>query len=695
LKRHWWQIALFVALCSAAAIFISLRMTPLYEATATVEVDYQQPTGIIGQDAEKPLPANDSDEYLGTQVKLVESDDVLRPVAMKYDLLAVERQVKGVNPAADDRVKKAPIVLKRLKVSRQVSTQLLLITYRAPSAELAAAAANEIANSYVAKIYELRSRSLEATSHFMEGQIQELKAKMDASNQRLTDVETEMGVINPEERTSVLSARLLQLNTDYTNAQAERMQKEASEDAAKTNTLEAAQVSTQGEEIKKIREQLSAEREVFAAVRATYGPNHPEYRKSEQKVEELTRQLDEAKNNAARRIGTDYQESVQREHLLEKRMAETKAEYDRANTHLAGYEQIKREADDDRAMYGEMLRKVRESSINAAFQNRNIRVADYARPPARPFSPNVPMNLALTMFSSTLLAVGGVMAMDATDNTLRNGPQASRVLGVSVLGTLPAVRDPNARTPAQRATLLLGEERPARDRKDLMAYGEAIRKLRNAILFSRNSTGIHTVLITSAMQGEGKSVTAADLALSMAQLRRKTLLIDADLRQPVLHSRFNLETAAGLGNVLARTAGWQTAVMDVPDVPDLQILPAGNASILPADLIGPAFQDLLIDLKRHYDLVVVDAPPVLPFAEPVQIASSVDAVVLVAEAGRTTAAAVDAVMSSLEWAGAQVLGVVLNRVQRSDEGADYGRGYFNGRGDYGAHRAPAPPGAQG
>jgi len=695
LKRHWWQVALFVGLCSAAAVLISLRMTPLYEATATVEVDYQQPTGIIGQDAEKPLPTNDSDEYLGTQAKLVESDDVLRPVAMKYDLLAVERQIKGVNPAADQRVKKAPVVLKRLKVSRQVNTQLLLITYRAPSAALAASSANEIANSYVAKVYELRSRSLEASSHFMEGQIQELKAKMDASNQRLTDVEKEMGVINPEERTSVLSARLLQLNTDYTNAQADRMQKQAAGDAAKTNTLEAAQVSSQGEELKKIREQLSAEREVFAGLRATYGPNHPEYQKSQQKVEELTRQLEEAKNNAARRIGTDYQESLQRERLLDKRMAETKAEYDRANSHLAGYEQIKREADDDRTMYAEMLRKVRESSINAAFQNHNIRVADYARPPARPFSPNLPMNLALTMFSSTLLAVGGVMAMDAADNTMRNGPQASRILGVSVLGTLPAIKDPNARTPAQRATLLLGERRPARDLKDLIAYGEAIRKLRNAILFSRNSNGIHSVLITSAMQGEGKSVTAAGLALSMAQLQRKTLLIDADLRQPVLHSRFDLENAAGLGNVLARTAGWQTVVADVTGVAGLQILPAGNASMLPADLIGPAFQDLLADLKAHYDLVVVDAPPILPFAEPVQIASSVDAVVLVAEAGRTTAAAVDAVMSTLEWAGAQVLGVVLNRVHQSDEGAAYGRGYLNGRGYYGAHAAAAPPDRQG
>jgi capsular exopolysaccharide synthesis family protein len=501
---------------------------------------------------------------------------------------------------------------------------------------------------------------------------------MDSSNQRLAAFERDMGVINPEQRTSVLSARLLQLNTEFTAAQAERQAKEASFKAMKSGSLEAAQVSSQGDAIAKVNESLLAAKENFASIQASFGSRHPEYRKTQARVDELTRQLEETKNNIARRIETDYRQALAREQMLAGSIAASKAEFDSANAHLFSYQQLKKDADEDRAMYADLVRKVRESSINAGFRNRNIRIADYARPPFKPVTPNLPLNLAASGLVSAFLALGCMIGISAADKTLRSAAQTSRILNVSVLGTLPAVKSLAALGPARQRPLLL--DAPMNGGPELFFYEESIRKLRNAILLAPDSGQIRSVMITSAMPGEGKSVTAADLALSCIRQQRRTLLVDADLRRPAVHKRFGIENSVGLGDVLTGDVYWCSAMVRLEEAPGLSILTAGSASVAAADLFGPALRDFLHSVSADFDVVIVDAPPMLPFAEPVQIASSVDRVVLVVHAGKTSAAAAETVISNLHWAGANLLGVVLNRVRGAEAGAVYRhRAYAYGR----------------
>src|SRR5262249_44544028 len=144
--------------------------------------------------------------------------------------------------------------------------------------------------------------------------------------------------------------------------------------------------------------------------------------------------------NAAKRIETDYQQSADREQMLSQSIAESKADFDKANSHLFSYQQLKREADDDRTMYGDLLRKVRESGINAGFQNHNIRIADYARPPSKPLTPNIPLNVAAVALVFTFLALALMIGIGSVDNKLRNAAQTSRRLNINVLGVLPAVK---------------------------------------------------------------------------------------------------------------------------------------------------------------------------------------------------------------------------------------------------------------
>src|SRR5450759_171293 len=276
-RRHRWRILLFVTACVAATVIVSSRMTPVYEATATVDIDREVPTGIVGQESRRN-GLSDSDQFLATQISLIESDSVLRPVADQYNLREVERDAGEEDAGDTSRSHDAPVVLKQLKVARPPNTYLLKISYRSTEPALAAQVANAVAQSYLERTYDIRFRSSASLSSFMEKQLEELKAKMERSSAALAQFERELNVINPEEKTSILSARLLLLNTEYTNAQTDRLRKESAWKSVQSGTLESAQVSTQGENLKTLSAKLDEARQKFAETRTHFGPNHPEYR---------------------------------------------------------------------------------------------------------------------------------------------------------------------------------------------------------------------------------------------------------------------------------------------------------------------------------------------------------------------------------------------------------------------------------
>ena len=673
LRRHWWVITIFVALVGSGSYYIAKHLTPLYESTSTVEVNYQQPTGVIGPDALRPLPSNDTDEFLSTQAKLASSDNVIRPVVEKYRLLELEKQVVGGDTAANQRVRGAPIVLRRLRISRQTGTQLLQISYQSPDAILSANVVNELADNYVNRVFELRSTISASLSSFMERQLEQLKSKMDQSNETLSRFERDLGIINPQQRTTVLSARLLQLTAEYTTVQGERVKKEATVNAVLSGAPDAAQISALGDSLSKLDDKRLAARAVLAAAAATLARNHPDYRRAKAEVDELDRQFEETRKSINSRIGTDFRESVARENLLENQIKKAKADYDAANKNAFEYEQVKREADDDRVMYGELLRKVRESNINAGFQNHSLRTTELGRPASKPISPNVPAIVFLSVVVSTLFAASCLIAFSAFDGTLRDAVGASDRLSIQVLGSLPLVSAPYRTTLLESVspTAITANKRSVGQLKDILAYEEAICKLRNTLDVTTTVLGVRSLLITSSMPNEGKSMTAADVALSFARQSKRTLLIDADLRCPVLHQRLDLPNCSGVADILAGTDTWQACLQTVQNLPSLSVLTAGKPVVSPADTVGSNFGELLSSLHERFDLIVVNAPPMLPFAEPIKMAACVDAVLVVARSGKTTAAAVDNVLSTLEWVSARVLGIVLSQVPRNNESETY------------------------
>lgn len=673
LKRYRWRIGGFVAAAAIATAIISARLTPIYESIATVDIDRQSPPGVVGDEAARTA-LNDADQFLATQIKLVESDSVLRPVDRRFELRAREHQSESYGSG---RGQEAPVMLKRLKVTRPPNTYLIQISYRSEDPQIAADAANAIAESYLEHTYNIRVRSSASLSTFMERQLEELKAKMERSSQALAGFERELNVINPEEKTNILASRLLQLNTDYTTAQGERLKQQAVYDSVRGGSLDAALATPQGEALRKIADHLNEARERVAEVGSFYGANHPEYRRANARLKEVEAAFDSTRTTIAGRVEAEFRQAEQRESMARQAVGEAKEEFDRINARSFEYQALKREADADKTLYEELMKKIKEAGINAGFQNSAIRIADAARPALKPVFPNTPLNLLLSVLFSCLVAVGAAVVSDLLDKTIRDPDQVLRTLRTEVIGSLPLMKSRPGLNPAGLyASAEHHRIQGSEDEHDLSGFNESVRTLRNSILLASFDRQYRSLLVTSAAPGEGKTTTAANLAAAHAEQGKRTLLIDGDLRRPSVHRNFNLPSVVGLSNVLMGEISWRDARVSVEGLAALDILPAGPPSRRAADLVGRGLSELLEEARSEYDLVVLDGPPLLGFAEPLQMATAADGVLIVARAGQTSRKAVASVLATLNRVRARVVGLVLNEVHKELSDSYYYYGYY-------------------
>ena len=673
-KRHRWKLLGFVVFSVIATVIVSKRLTPLYESTAVIDIDRQTPAAVLGAESTNAVNSTDVENYLTTQEQIVQSDAVLRPVVEKYHLLTPAMRKLANDRLLSSRLKDAPIELHGLKITRPLHTFLLLISYRSPDPQLSADVVNEIARSYIRHTYDIRYQAASQMTGYMEKQLEELKAKMERSAGALANLERDLDVINPEEKTNVFSARLLHLDNDLTAAQVDRATKEAAYNAVKSGSLPAAEASEQGEQLRELEGKLNESTERFAEVKTQFGSSHPVYKKAASQVSELQLEVDLLRRRIVERVDIDYQQAVNRESLLRQDMTRAKAEFDQMNARSFEYKALKQEADTDKALYEELIRKIREAGINASFEGSSIRLADVARPALYPSFPKTTLNALLALLGSTLIGLSIILLMDALDTTVLDSEHLQRELRVPLLPSLPIGKFtvgilPLQDLPADPEASFNGV--PAKESMTVAngAFDEAIRTLRSSILLSAGlEHHPRSILVTSASPAEGKSTIAVYLAAAHSLQQRRTLLIDGDMRRPVI--KLGVSNDRGLSDVVNGTMHWREAVQTPYAYPDLDILSAGPSSRRVADRIGMVLRSILDEAEREYDLVVIDSPPLLGFAEPLEIAALADGVIIVARAGRTNRSAVASVVEQLKRVRANVIGIVLNGV-RADMSAQY------------------------
>jgi polysaccharide biosynthesis transport protein len=660
IRQHLPVIGGITLVCTILVVILCSFKAPVSVGSATIAIDRQVAPESVG--ANRVLSTGD-DQFMATQQNLLLADTILRPVVERYNLLEREHQLRRYHfwhysKQAEDLVRNAPIKLLRLKIERTPNTYLLTISYRDRNPRIAAEVANAIADSYLRNIFDTRIKEAGRLTSSMERQLIDLKQKMESTHIALMTYQRQLGTADPEQKTSVLVARLQALNTENSAAQADRIAKEAIFREAKDRSLPEVQVSSQSLDLSHDVANLRAAKANLAAVAATFGDQHPEYRKALAQQAEAQAALDESRENVASRIGVDYRQTLAREHMLSAAVADTKHQVDDLTSQSFDYLQLKHEADTAERVYEDLFAKIKQSGINSELQNNIIRLADSARPPAKPIFPNWGMIVSLSL---TFFLLGGCayfISRELTDVSAREGEAVQDALGIPVICALPHVANVEFRLGCGTD----GAATPRRHPPSLQDgfFDEGIRHLRSYLMLSFQSNMPRSVLITSALPGEGKSTLALALALVSAEHGKRTLLIDGDLRQPAIERMAHLEPGAGLSEFLTGQSEWRAATRITPNQPNLSVLGPGRPVLNALTRIGPRMRGILADATQDYDLVILDSPPLLGCAETLELAAAAEITLIAVRAGHTTMKTLGSTVETLRRVNVPIAGIVLN-----------------------------------
>ena len=385
-------------------------------------------------------------------------------------------------------------------------------------------------------------------------------------------------------------------------------------------------------------------------------------------MQEVQTQLNELQTSTTKRASAEYQEARGRENRLLGLVQQTKAEVDALTARTHQYAQLKSEAENDKKIYEDLETRTRLAGINQQFQNATVQMVAPAMTPNVAAFPRLMINLPLALVLSGILGILAAVFADALNKTFADPEDVANRLHIDVLAAIPAAK----RLPSFSVDheLTLSAKFPKRSAEQTACYSEAILSLRSTLNLIMTNRPVRNLLLTSAIPGEGKSTTAAHLAAAWSQLGKRVLLVDADLRGRTVHKIFGIAGTTGLSDVLTGQVPYRTAIVE-SDQPGLFLMPAGSVLRRSADLISIGFAAVLEKVSREFDLVIVDAPPMLGTSEAQELAATADGVLLVTRANGTDGKLVSEAMAVLSRTRANVIGVVMNQVRPSGLGYPY------------------------
>jgi succinoglycan biosynthesis transport protein ExoP len=673
LSEWRWLIIGAVVLGLVLAVLLTLITTPAYRATVTLEVNPPQVT--IMEEESQPVSAPNISawEYLQTQVGLLRSRTLAERVAQDLNLAS---NPDFANQEADPatRLRQATsTVAENLRVSPPQESQLINFDYVSESPQLAAQIANAYAEAFINVSLQRRYEASAYARNFLERQIAKTRADLERSERQLVAYAQAQGIINTEtsaegqqagDGSSLQGQSLVALNQALAEATARRVAAEGAYRHARTGGP-TSDVTATSQALRQSRAALEAQ---YQEKRTLMKPDHPEMQSLRSRIEELDRQI--ARENATATSGrvnslaSEYRAALAAENALRARVAQLKSAVLDLRGRSIRYTILQREVDTNRALYDALLQRYKEIGVAGGIGTAPVSIVDRAEVPRSPFKPNLLLNLIVGLGLGLTCGILAAIALEFLNDTIKTRADVREKLGLACLGVIPKR--------SKKRDLLEELDDPS------SATSEAYSTLATSLRFSTDHGVPKTLLISSAKAAEGKSSSALALAQIFARRGKSVLLIDADLRKPSFRGSSDRQ---GLTKLL--TTEEPVAEHAAPTQFDnLWLLPCGPIPPNPADLLSTGrFRTIVRDAQTQFDLVVVDAPPVLGLADAALLASVANEVVLIVESGRTrTSAALEAI-TRLRAAGATILGATLTK--STEERSKYGYGYGYGYGKYG------------
>ena len=717
-KRRWTVLATFVLIFGIVAL-ATLKQTPLYQSKATLEIEKENPNIVTAQDLFEV--DNVTNTFLETQYKVLDSESLARRVIRDLQLdqlpefnpprhwwfpqepsgpvAASPSKAKPDMPQADtDAVRSALKRFKdRLDIEPVKQSRIVEVTFESEDPILSARAVNDLASTYIDRNLELRWDAAQKASGWLSQQLVSLQGRLEKSEADMQQYTRENGLLflENEKGTSVnmVDARLRQLQEELTRAQGSRIEKESLFRLVGAGDHAALPTVFENRELQDLTLRVSELRSQDALLGSTFSADYPKRLQLQNQIDEAQRVLEQERERAATRIQDDYLAADHRETMLQRAFADAQRDANDIAEKSVQYNILKRDVDTNRGLYEGLLERLKQAGVSAGLKESNIRIVDAAVPPKYPVKPRVALDLSLGILVGLGLGIGAAFLQEHSDDSLKTTEDIERILQLPALAMIPAVesldshRSGNHRSLSARGRTLLsgknGNGGPASahwyriDTVDLQnsALPEAFRSLRTSVLLSTAGRPPRSLLISSAQPNEGKTTVSINLAISLAQLGQRVLLIDGDLRRPSVHRAFQIQGNLGLASYLAGQQDWRTAV-EKSTIPGLDVLVSGPVSPNPAELLSCERTERLIqEALGEYRFVVIDSPPLLNVADSRILATLVEGVVLVLKGGVTPRELARRAKTYASDVGARVIGVVLNNIDLNDGGYAYYRHY--------------------
>jgi succinoglycan biosynthesis transport protein ExoP len=711
IKRKWVLIA-SVALVVSVVTISTLRTTPIYEAVGSIAINKTDPVTFNLKDSSSTVDYYDPAD-LDTEVRILKSDLLALQVIRQLNLdkpteigagnKSPSSSLELTTDAMQPDSARTSAVLAGFKGSLLVSlvpnTRIIEIRYRSPDKNLAARVVNTLANTYVEQNFKTRFESTMQASDWLSKQLVDLQIKVETSQEKLVKYQKEHEILGIDEKQNITTAKLDELNRELTSAESTRMEKESiyhlvqagdsDSIAAAANVDGAARGSSANSALlEKLREQQADLKIQVAQLSTQFGPSYPKLAQLNSQLKEVDAEIQTEMRKVAARLRGDYLAARQRETMLRSALEKQKQEANKLNESAIEYSLLKRDVDANRTLSEGLLERLKEAGVTAGLRSNNFRIVDVARVPTAPSGPNLLRNLGFALALGLSTGIGLAFLLESMDNTVRTPEQAQTISALPSLGMIPlgsrgikqvGSREKLALAASKEAVELVTKSRP----RSQMA--ESYRALRTSLLLTFAGGPPKVILITSALPEEGKTTTSVNSAIVLAQKGTRVLLIDADLRRPSIHKTFGMGPKLGLSNVLTGTATLQQAIIPSTILPELFILPAGTPPPNPAELLASTkMKNILEELRKQYDHIVIDSPPTLSVTDAVVMSTGADAVVLVIRSGHTTKPALRRARDILLQVNARVCGVLVNAVDLNSPDyyyhyeyqGKYGRDYY-------------------
>lgn len=681
-------LALIFVVTLAVAVVVTLLMTPRYEATADIQINNTGSRLLKDQDQEgeqEVSNALDTERFLQTQVDVLNSQGMADRVSKKLNLANNARffasqgmdlpQVGTLSGLVDYRIFK--LLSKHLTVTLPHDSRVVKVTFDSTDPAMSALVANTYVDEFIQFNLQRKFDSSSYARDFLANQLVEEKRKLEESEKALNAYTRNAGLIRMSstpggatssgggngaagEGASVTISSLLQVNQAANEARTRRIAAEGRWNALKASNLLSATEVTTNMTIGQLLTQKATIVSQLEQDRARHLESYPTVRAGEKQLAAVNQQIQSAANNIRNAVHNDYLAALDSEKQLTAQVEHLKSETLNEQDRTVQYGLLAREADTNRQVYDGLLQRYKEINAAAGISTSNVSIIDTARAPIKPSSPDVMKNMAIGFVLALALSTLVLAIKDQLDDSIRIPEDVEAKLNMLLLGVVPHIHQDQ---PAELLT----------DPKSQLT--EAFNSLRGTLMFSTPNGVPHTMLVTSAQPSEGKSTTSYATAMALARSGKRVVLIDADLRRPSQHRWIGSANDSGLSNLLTSQIAVESVAQPTA-VPGLSMITSGPIPPSPTELLsGARIREVILEARQHYDVVLIDSPPILGLADAPMMAALVEGVMFVVEADRSRHGSLKGAIRRLRAVHPNILGAVLTKFDPLKSGNRYSSYY--------------------